>query len=327
MSKDNGKEDQATGEEDNVTVDYLSQAQPSVGGSSFLPEDVVSDKEEEENVEVPGTPGQTQVPVPGTPGQTQLPLPEGWPHLRRSPRLWPSHPQPARRPTPRGDTSPSTESEAETDKGITDDARASAPVPRLLILPPGNPAPAAIIQSQSVSHLPQQEPPVGAARLLVQKKLKQKAEARERALTKASVKLAKEQARSEARSTKARAKEQAWSAKSRRAPTTAARPTTACAARPATLVTLPGFFPPPETTDTAHPTDICVGRTVAINPFSSWFPLDTLLTRIKKRAKYHDATTLPPEFLEIGKVVGVIKQRGQQQHSSSYNVEFNVACH
>jgi hypothetical protein len=46
------------------------------------------------------------------------------------------------------------------------------------------------------------------------------------------------------------------------------------------------------------------------------------LTRIKKRAKYHDATTLPPESLESGKVVGVIKRRGQRQHSSSYNVEF-----
>jgi hypothetical protein len=69
MNKDDDNEDQATGEEDNVTVDSLSQAQPSVGGSSFLPEDVASDKEEEEDVEVPGTPDQTHLPVPGTPGQ------------------------------------------------------------------------------------------------------------------------------------------------------------------------------------------------------------------------------------------------------------------
>jgi hypothetical protein len=70
MNKDDDNEDQSTGEEYNVTVDSLSQAQPSVGGSSFLPGDVASDEEEEEDVEVPGTPGQTQLPVPGTPGQT-----------------------------------------------------------------------------------------------------------------------------------------------------------------------------------------------------------------------------------------------------------------
>jgi hypothetical protein len=111
MNKDDYNEDQAAGEEDNVTVDSLSQAQPSVGGSSFLPEDVASDEEEEDDLEVPGTPGQTQLPVPGTPGQTHLPLLEGRPHLKRSLRLLPSHPQPARRPTPRGDTSSSTESD------------------------------------------------------------------------------------------------------------------------------------------------------------------------------------------------------------------------
>jgi hypothetical protein len=144
---------------------------------------------------VPGTPVQTQLPVPGTPGQAQLPLPEGGPHLRRSPRLSPSHPKPVRRPTPRGDTSSSTESEAKTDTRITDAARASAHVPQLLILAPRHSCPAAITQSQYVSHLPQQEPPVGVARLLVQKELKKKAEARERALAKASVKLAKEQVR------------------------------------------------------------------------------------------------------------------------------------
>jgi hypothetical protein len=115
---------------------------------------------------------------------------------------------------------------------------------------------------------------------------------------------------------------EARSAKACRAPTTATRPITACTARPATLVTLSGIVPSPSTTYTAHPTDSCVGRTVAIDPFSSWFPLDTLLTRIKKRAKYHDATTLPPESLESGKVVGFIKRRGQRPHSSSFNVEF-----
>jgi hypothetical protein len=129
MNKDDDNEDQSTGEEDNGTVLSLSQAQPSVGGSSFLPEDVASGEEEEEDVDVPGTPGQTQPPVPDTPGQTQLPLLEGRSHLRISPRLLPSHPQPARRPTPRGDTPSSTESDAETDTGITDAARASAPVP------------------------------------------------------------------------------------------------------------------------------------------------------------------------------------------------------
>jgi hypothetical protein len=120
MNKDDNNEDRATGEEDNVTVDSLSQARPSVGGSSLLPEDVASDEEEEEDVE-----------VPGTPGQTHLPLLEGRLHLRRSPRVLSSHPQPARRPTPRGDTSSSssTESDAETDTGITDAARASDPVP------------------------------------------------------------------------------------------------------------------------------------------------------------------------------------------------------
>jgi hypothetical protein len=174
MNKDDNNKDQTTGEEDNVNVDSLSQAQLSVGGSSFLPEDVASDKEEEEDVEVPDTPGQTQLPVPGTPGQTQLPLLEGSTHLRRSPRLLPSHPQPARRPTPRGDTSSLAESDAETNTGITDAARASAPVPRLLFLSPGTPAPAATTQSQSVSHLSQQEPPVGVASILVQKKLKKR---------------------------------------------------------------------------------------------------------------------------------------------------------
>jgi hypothetical protein len=326
MNKDDNNEDQSTGEEDNVTVDSLSQAQPSVGGSSFLPEDVASEEEEEEDVEVPGTPGQTQLPVLRTPDQTQIPLLEGRPHLRRSPLLLPSHPQPARRATPCGDTSSSTESDAETDTGITDAARTSAPVPRLLCLPPDTPAPAATTQSQYVSHLPQHELPVGAACLLVQKKLKQNADARDQTLVKAALKLAKEQARSKARSVKTRSKEQARSeeqlAKSRWAPTTAAPPTTACAARPETLVTLPGIVPPPATTDTAHPTDSCVGRTVAIDPFSSRLPLDTLLTHIKKRAKYHDATTLPPESLESGKVMGVIKRRGQRQHLNSYNVEF-----
>jgi hypothetical protein len=311
MNKDDDNEDQANGEEDNITVDSLSQAQPSVGGSSSLPEDVASDEEEEEDVEVPGTPVQTQLPVPGTPDQTRLPLPKGRPHLRRSPRFSPSHPQPARRPTPCGDMLSSTESDAETDTGITDAAHASAPVPLLLILPPGTPGPAATIQSQYVSHLPQQEPPFGGARLFVQKNLKQKAEARDQALAKAAVKLAKEQAWSELRS-----------AKARRAPTTAALPTIACDARPATFVTLPGIVPPPATTDTPHPTDSCVGRTADINPFSSWFPLDTLLTRIKKRAMYHYAKTLPPGSLESGKVVDVIKRRGQRQHWSSYNVEF-----
>jgi hypothetical protein len=112
MNKDDDNEDRATGEEYNVTVDSLSQAQPSVDGSSFLPEDVASDEEEEEDVEVSSTPGRTQLPVPDTPGQTQLPLLEGRPHLRRSPRLLSSHPQPARHPTPHGDTSSSTESDA-----------------------------------------------------------------------------------------------------------------------------------------------------------------------------------------------------------------------
>jgi hypothetical protein len=123
MNNYDNNEDQAIGEEDTITVESLYQSQPSVDGSSFLPEDVASDEEEEEDVEEPVTPGQTQLPVPGTPGQTQIPLPEGWPHLRRSPRLSPSYPQPARRPTPRGDTSSSTDSDAETDTGITDAAR------------------------------------------------------------------------------------------------------------------------------------------------------------------------------------------------------------
>jgi hypothetical protein len=87
----------------------------------------------------------------------------------------------------------------------------------------------------------------------VQKKLKQKAEAHDRALAKAALKLVKEQVRS---------------AKARRAPTPAAPPTTACAARLATLVALPGIVPPPAPTVTAHPTDSCVGHTVAIDPFS-----------------------------------------------------------
>jgi hypothetical protein len=75
----------------------------------------------------------------------------------------------------------------ENNTGIMDAARASAPVSGLFIFFPGTPAPAAITQSKYVSHLPQQEPPVGAARFLVQKKLKQKAEARERDLTKPAV--------------------------------------------------------------------------------------------------------------------------------------------
>jgi hypothetical protein len=45
MNKDDDNDDQATGEADNVTVDSLSQAQPSVGGSSLLPEDVASNEE------------------------------------------------------------------------------------------------------------------------------------------------------------------------------------------------------------------------------------------------------------------------------------------
>jgi hypothetical protein len=57
MNKDVDNEDQTTGEEDNVTVDSLYEAQPSVGGSIFLPEDISSDNEEEEDVEVPGAPG------------------------------------------------------------------------------------------------------------------------------------------------------------------------------------------------------------------------------------------------------------------------------
>jgi hypothetical protein len=172
-----------------------------------------------------------------------------------------------------------------------------------------------------VSHLSQHDPPVGAARLLVHKKLKQKDEARDQALAKAALKLAKEQARSAKDRAKEHARLEARSAKARRAPTPAAPPTTACAARLATLVALPIIVPPPAKTDTSHPPYSCVGRTVAIDPFSSRFPLDTLLTCIKKRSKYHYATTIPPLSLESGKVVGVIKRRGQRQHSNLYNVE------
>jgi hypothetical protein len=43
------------------------------------------------------------------------------------------------------------------------------------------------------------------------------------------------------------------------------------------------------------------GHTVAFDNSASWAPLDTLMMSIKKREKYQDSTTLPPESLEDGK--------------------------
>jgi hypothetical protein len=46
------------------------------------------------------------------------------------------------------------------------------------------------------------------------------------------------------------------------------------------------------------------------------------MTQIKKRVKYQHNKTHPPESLEYGNVVGIIKKWGQHQHLNSYNIEF-----
>jgi hypothetical protein len=82
-AKDDDEEDETGGAlcdaAPNLGSCSLSEAAPSLG-STFQPEDVESEEEEEE---VPGTPGQTQIPFPplrGAQGETQLLEP------RRSPR-------------------------------------------------------------------------------------------------------------------------------------------------------------------------------------------------------------------------------------------------
>jgi hypothetical protein len=72
---------------------------------------------------------------------------------------------------------------------------------------------------------------------------------------------------------------------------------------------------------TVHLAKSCVGCTIAFYPSASWYPLETLLMLIKKRSKYQDYLTLPPESLEDGKVAGIIKLLGQHQHSILYNIE------
>jgi hypothetical protein len=43
---------------------------------------------------------------------------------------------------------------------------------------------------------------------------------------------------------------------------------------------------------------------------------------MKKRAKYQDVTPLPPESFEDGKVVGIVNQWGQHQHTNLYIIDF-----
>jgi hypothetical protein len=70
----------------------------------------------------------------------------------------------------------------------------------------------------------------------------------------------------------------------------------------------------------ASPTNY-IGRKVAFIPVV-WAPLEALLFWLKKRKKYENATFLPEESLENGKLVGIIKRRVQCQHFNLYSINF-----
>jgi hypothetical protein len=73
------------------------------------------------------------------------------------------------------------------------------------------------------------------------------------------------------------------------------------------------------TSTSANATRSNITRTISTSITIS--TLETFLMHIKKRAKYQDATNLPPESLEDGKVVSIITRWGHRQHSNS-KIEF-----
>jgi hypothetical protein len=66
-----------------------------------------------------------------------------------------------------------------------------------------------------------------------------------------------------------------------------------------------------------------IGHKVAFNPVS-WTHVETLLLRLKKRKKYVDATCLTGERFQIGRIIFIIRRRGQRQQSNLYNIAFEL---
>jgi hypothetical protein len=189
----NNNEGGETKSPDNEEADDDDLSEASTSASAFVP------GSEEDEEEVPYTPGHTHLPIPellDALGEPQFLQP------RKSPRRSPRHAQPPKPPTP-DNTSKFTESDAATDLGTTDDARTVA-VPWMLYLPHPIPAirvdpTAAVTQSQDVANAADASPqavlerlaqlpgmltataPVGAARPLVLDKLAARNQARAKA--------------------------------------------------------------------------------------------------------------------------------------------------